>query len=56
MKMLTEEQADVLRAFLECFEQHTTGVWATIEEHMREDYGIDNPDDALEEVAELLRS
>jgi hypothetical protein len=55
MKTLTSKQVDALLAFLDCFDMYTTGAWSQIEEHMREDFGIDDPEEAMEEIAEELR-
>lgn len=55
MKTLTNEQADALEAFCECFDLHTTGVWAHIEEGMRSDFGIEDPEEAIEEARRALR-
>ena len=54
MKTLTDEQAATVVAFLDAFDLHTTGVWAVLEEAMREEFGIDDPEAALEEVREAL--
>lgn len=54
-KTLTEDQANALLAFLDAFDQTTTGAWAPIEEHMRESWGIDDPEAALEAAREVLQ-
>ena len=54
MHVLTEEQAAAVLAFLECFDLHTTGVWAAIERAMREEFGIEDPEAALEAAKEAL--
>lgn len=55
-KTLTEEQAHVLIAFMECFDLHTTGAWSAIETAMRDDFGVADPEEALEDVKNVLRS
>jgi hypothetical protein len=55
MKTLTNEQAEALYAFCECFDLHTTGVWARIEQAMIEDFGIDSPEDAIESAKQALQ-
>lgn len=54
MKTLTDDQAAALLAFLDAFDLHTTGVWCVIEEAMREESGIDDPEAALAEAREAL--
>jgi hypothetical protein len=54
MIVLTREQADTLKAFLDAFDLHTTGAWASIEEAMRDDFGIDDPETALEDARGAL--
>jgi len=54
VKTLTDEQATALLAFLDAFDMHTTGVWAVIAESMREEFGIDDPEEALAEAREAL--
>jgi hypothetical protein len=56
MKTLTEEQATALTAFLECFDLHTTGVWAVLMEAMREEWGIEDPEAALEDARGALQA
>lgn len=56
MIVLTDAQAQALRAFLETFDLHASGVWPEIEEGMREDFGIEDPASALEDVLRGLRS
>ncbi|SFY43277.1 hypothetical protein SAMN04244548_04646 [Paracoccus pantotrophus] len=55
MIVLTDAQAQALRAFLETFDLHASGVWPEIEEGMREDFGVDDPASALEDVQRVLR-
>ena len=54
MKVLTSEQATVLLAFIEAFDLTTTGAWAPIESEMRENWGIDDPEAALQDVRQAL--
>ena len=53
-KVLTEEQAQVIVAFLEAFDLTVTGAWPAIEEVMIRDFGIEDPDTALTEAREAL--
>ena len=55
MKALTSEQAMALLAFMECFDLYTTGAWVGVEKGMREDFGIEDPEAALEEAKEALQ-
>lgn len=55
MKVLTEEQASVLEAFCESFDLYTTGMWAQVEEGMRDDWGIEDPEGALDDARRALR-
>lgn len=41
-------------AFVDAFDLHTTGVWAGIKEAMRDDFGIDDPEEALRVAREEL--
>lgn len=54
MKTLTKKQAEVIRAFLDAFDLTTTGAWAGIEACMRDDFGIEDPEAALEDVKAAL--
>ena len=54
-KTLTEDQVTALLAFLDAFDQTTTGAWSAIEEHMRESWGIEDPETALEAAREGLQ-
>lgn len=56
MKTLTESQVTALQAFLDAFEQTTTGVWTGIEKHMRENWGIEDPEAALEDAHQALET
>ena len=55
MPRLTDDEAKTLDAFISAFELHITGAWPAIEQAMREEWGIDNPEDALQEAIEALR-
>ena len=50
MKTRTKEELEALQASIDAFEQTTTGVWKGIEEHMRDSWGIDDPEAALEDA------
>ncbi len=54
MVTLTEEQADVLFAFCEAFDLYTTDAWQSVENGMRDDFGIAEPEDALEDAKRAL--
>ncbi len=54
MVVLTEGQVETLVAFLETFDLRVTGVWPLIEEGMREDFGIDDPETDLEQIRQAL--
>lgn len=54
MKTLTREQVAALIAFLDAFDLTTTGAWAGIEAAMRDDFGIEDPEAALQDVREAL--
>lgn len=51
---LSAESAAALAAFVDAFDLHATGVWAGIEEAMRDDFGIDDPEEALRVAREEL--
>lgn len=55
MVILSNDQADALAAFCECFDLYTFGAWAAIEDGMREDFGIVDPEGALEAAKRVLR-
>ncbi|MCJ1902295.1 hypothetical protein MR829_18195 [Paracoccus versutus] len=55
MIILTDAQAQALRAFIETFDLHASGVWPEIKEGMREDFGIEAPASVLEDVRRVLR-
>lgn len=54
--MLTEKQKETLVAFHECFDLYTDGAWAGIEKGMRNDFGIENPEEDLADALEALKS
>lgn len=54
MKVLTDEQAAALAAFLDAFDIALTGAWAPVEAAMRDDFGISDPEDALEDARRAL--
>lgn len=56
MKMLTKEQVEALLAFLDAFDQRVTGAWPGMEEHMKEIWGIEDPESAIEDAREALQS
>lgn len=53
MRTLTEEQAAVLNAFLDAFEL-AGGFWVRVEQLMRDDFGIADPEAALEDARQAL--
>lgn len=55
MKELTEQQAETLIAFLDSFDLALTGVWPAVEKHMRDSYGIEDPESALEDARNALQ-
>ena len=54
MVILTKEQAEALAAFLDAFDQTVTGAWPDVEEHMRENWGIEDPEAAIEDARQAL--
>ena len=54
MKEITTEQANVLLAFLECYDLHGPG-WLGIEQGMQSEFGVANPEDALEDARKALQ-
>ena len=54
--MLTSEQKHVLYAYIDAIEQTTTGIWPSVENHMKEFHGIGDPDSALEDARNGLQS
>ncbi|TCM84787.1 hypothetical protein [Rhodovulum steppense] len=55
MKLLNEEQANAILAFFESFDLRVTGAWAQVEEGMREDFGIEDPEAAIEDAKVALQ-
>jgi hypothetical protein len=53
--MINREQAQALIAFLDSFDLHITGAWATIEQAMRDEFGIDDPESAIESARSALQ-
>lgn len=53
MTNLTERQANTLLAFLECYDLHGPG-WPGIEQGMRDDFGIEDPENDLEDARAAL--
>ena len=56
MVTLTAKQAEALFAFCEAFDLVTTGVWAQVEQSMRDDFGIEEPEQQLEEAKRALNA
>lgn len=54
--ILTGEQAYNLLAFLESFDQRTTGAWRPVAEGMTEDFAIPDPEAALEDLRDALNT
>lgn len=54
MKILTQEQAGVLLAFLDAFDLYVTGYWPVISDGMRDDFGIADPEAALADAKAAL--
>lgn len=54
MITLTREQAETLKAFLDAFDLTTTGAWGPIEQAMIDDFGIEDPEAALEDARAAL--
>lgn len=53
---LTAEQVAAAHAFIEAFHLNTTGVWVEVEAAMRDDFGIPNPEAALDDLLTALQS
>jgi hypothetical protein len=51
--MLTETQKNTLFAFLECYDLHGPA-WSAIEQGMRDDFGVDDPENDLEDARSAL--
>lgn len=49
MKQITEKQANTILAFLECYDLYGPG-WQAIENGMRNDFGVDDPEEDLEDA------
>lgn len=52
--MLNEAQVAALMAFLNAFDMTVTGAWPGIEQCMREEFGIEDPEAALSDAREAL--
>lgn len=55
MKTLNEEEATALLAFLTAFDE-LTGQWPQVEQIMRDEWGIEDPETALEQARQTLQS
>ena len=55
MKTLTTKQVTTLEAFLAAFDD-LTGAWPTIERVMQEDWSIEDPEAALEDLRRAISS
>ena len=55
MRTLTGEQAAALLAFYDAFNDRLTGAWAHVEKGMRDDHGIAEPEDELDDAIAALR-
>lgn len=51
---MTSKDKNTLLAFLECYDLYGPG-WPGIEAGMREDFGVENPEEDLEEAREALQ-
>lgn len=54
MKQLTNEQTNTLVAFHECYDLYGPG-WQSIEQGMKEDFGVTDPETDLEAAVNALR-
>lgn len=54
LTMLDEENAATIRAFLDSFDLALTGAWPAVEQMMRESYGIEDPEAAIENLRAAL--
>ncbi len=54
MKQLTHDQAIALIAFMESFDLTTVGAWPAIEKAMQDDWGIEDPEEALADARRAL--
>lgn len=52
-KTLNDEQVHVLRSFMTAVDG-VVGIWPQIETTMRDDWGIENPEDALADLENAL--
>lgn len=50
---MNQKHKNTLLAFLECYDLHGPG-WPGIEAGMRTDFGVENPEEDLEEAREYL--
>lgn len=55
MKNLTKKQTNTLLAFLECYDLYGPG-WAGIEQGMKNDFGVEDPEGDLEDARNALTS
>ena len=55
MKNLTDKQANTLLAFLECFDLYGPG-WLSIAQGMKNDFGVEDPEEDLEDARAALSS
>lgn len=53
--VLSQQHASVLLAFLESFDLHTSGQWAVIEQAMKSEHGIADPEQELEAARDALQ-
>jgi len=56
MKTLTAEQVNVIIAYMTAIELRTIGTWPGISDEMETNFGIEDPETALEELSEFLNS
>lgn len=54
MTTLTTDQANTLLAYLECQDLYGPG-WPAVETGMRDDFGVEDPESALEDAREALQ-
>ena len=52
--ILDEEEAATLIAFLDSFDLALTGAWAAVSDMMRDTYGIEDPEAAMENARAAL--
>lgn len=55
MKTLTREQAAAIIAFYDSFGLRITGAWPAVEDGMKEDFGIEDPENEIEAAIDALR-